>query len=139
MSFEEKGTWIYLVIALVVPVFYFANVLGQVGDTPVSEIAYVRPMVTAIVVAIVVAIVAHIVVAIGAPNEADKRDERDRNINRFGEYVGGIVLSVAAAGVLILTMAEFEHFWIANALYAAFILQALTTSVVKIVSYRRGL
>lgn len=138
MSFEEKGTWIYLVIALVVPAFYFANVLGQVGETPVTEIAYVRPMITAIIVAIVASIVAHIVVAIASPKEADKKDERDKHINRFGEYVGGLVLAVGAVGVLVLTMAEFDHFWIANVLYAAFILQALTSTTVKIIAYRRG-
>lgn len=139
MSFDEKSTWIYLVIAIVVPAVYFTNVLGQVGDTPVNEIAYVRPMITAIIVAIVASIVAHIVVAMASPREADKRDERDKNINRFGEYVGGIVLAVGVVGVLGLTMAEFEYFWIANALYAAFILQAITTSIVKLVAYRRGL
>jgi predicted permease len=138
MSFEEKSTWIYLVVVLVVPAIYFASILGQVEDTPVAEIAYVRAMITAIVIAIVASIVAHILVAIGSPKDADKRDERDRNINRFGEYVGGIVLAVGAIGVLGLTMAEFDHFWIANALYAAFVLQGLTSTTVKIVAYRRG-
>jgi hypothetical protein len=139
MSFEEKSSWIYLVLVLVVPAVYFTNVLGQVQDTPVTEIAYVRPMITAIVIAIVAAIAAHIVVAVASPKDADKRDERDRNINRFGEYVGGLVLAVGAVGVLVLTMAEVEHFWIANALYAAFVLQGITSSTVKLVAYRRGL
>ena len=138
MSFEEKGTWIYLVIALVVPAFYFANVLGQAGETPVTEIAYVRPMITAIVIAIIASILAQIVVLIASPQDADKKDERDKNINRFGEYVGGIVLAVAVVVPLGLTMAEFDYFWIANALYVAFVLQALTSSTVKIVAYRRG-
>ena len=138
MSFEEKSTWIYLALALVVPAVYFTTILGQYQDAPVTEIAYVRPMITAIVVAVIASIVAHIVVAIASPKDADKRDERDKSINRFGEYVGGIVLAVGAVGVLALTMAEFDHFWIANALYAAFVLQALTESTVKIVAYRRG-
>ena len=138
MSFEEKSTWIYLVVVLVVPGIYFANILGEVRDTPVTEIAYVRPMITAIVIAILASIVAHIMVAVASPKDADKRDERDKNINRRGEYVGGIVLAVGVVGVLGLTMAEFDHFWIANALYAAFILQGLTSTKVKIVAYRRG-
>lgn len=138
MSFEEKSTWIYLVVVLVVPAIYFANILGQVQDTPVTEIAYVRPMITAIVIAILASIVAHIVVAVASPQDSDKRDERDKSINRLGEYVGAIVLAVGVVGVLALTMAEFQHFWIANALYAAFILQGLTSTTVKIVAYRRG-
>jgi predicted permease len=138
MSFEEKSSWIYLVVALVVPAIYFANILGKAQDTPVTQIAYVRSMITAIVIAIVASIVAHIVVAIASPKDSDKRDERDKNINLRGEYVGGIVLAIGAVGVLGLTMAELDHFWIANALYAAFILQGLTTATVKIVAYRRG-
>jgi hypothetical protein len=38
-----------------------------------------------------------------------------------------------------LAMAEFEYFWIANAIYLAFVVSALTASVVKIAAYRRGL
>jgi uncharacterized membrane protein len=139
MSFEEKGTWISLALAIVIPAIYFTHVLGQVGQTPVAEIAYARPLVTAIIAAIVAAIVAHIVVAMAKPSEADQKDERDKRINRFGEYVGGIVLGVAVAGVLVLTLLEVEHFWIANAIYAAFILSAVTSSTVKLVAYRRGL
>ena len=36
-------------------------------------------------------------------------------------------------------MAKVEQFWIANALYLAFVLAALASAVVKIVAYRRGL
>ena len=38
-----------------------------------------------------------------------------------------------------LTLADYENFWIANALYLAFVLDALTSSVTKIIAYRRGL
>ncbi len=139
MSFEEKGTWAYLGLAIVIPAIYFRHVLGLMGPTPVAEIAYVRPLITAIVAAIAAAIVAHILIAVAKPSEADKRDVRDKDISRFGDYVGGIVLGVAVAGVLVLTMLELEHFWIANAIYAAFIVQAIASSIVKLVAYRRGL
>ena len=36
-------------------------------------------------------------------------------------------------------MADVEQFWIANSLYLAFVLAAITSAVVKIVAYRRGL
>ena len=55
------------------------------------------------------------------------------------EYVGGIVLAVGMLVPFGLAMAEFEYFWIANAIYLAFVVSALTASVVKIVAYRRGL
>jgi hypothetical protein len=47
-------------------------------------------------------------------------------------------MSIAAIVPLALAMAEVEHFWIAHALYLAFVLAALTSAAVKIVAYRRG-
>jgi NADPH:quinone reductase-like Zn-dependent oxidoreductase len=35
-------------------------------------------------------------------------------------------------------MAEFDHFWIANAVYLAFVLSALLGSTAKVIAYRRG-
>jgi predicted membrane protein len=78
------------------------------------------------------------VIAIAAPDDAGKRDQRDKDINRYGEYVGGLVLGVAAVVPLILALAEVDHFWIANTIYLAFILSATAGSIVKIVAYRRG-
>ncbi|MCH7610942.1 MAG: hypothetical protein IIB10_09715 [Chloroflexi bacterium] len=138
MSFEEKGRWAYMIVVLIVSAVYFAGVLGQVGVIPVSEIGYVRPMITAIIATIVATIVAYIVVAISAPSEADKKDERDKNINRFGESIGYSVLGLLILLPLGLAMAEFEPFWIANAIYLAGVLAATISSIVKIVAYRRG-
>jgi len=41
-------------------------------------------------------------------------------------------------GVLVLTMLEYEYFWIASALYLSFVVGTLVGSVVKIASYHRG-
>jgi len=134
-------------------------------DTPVSEIEYQWPLIWSFVV-VVVAIIGLIIAAtVGAiiaatvrnaidsrlrgeepsvevreadVRNADRRDERDAGIDRFGGYVGGIVLGVGALLPLGLAMAEREPFWIANALYAALVLSVLVSSAVKIVAYRRG-
>lgn len=136
---RRKSTWIQGVNAVGVYAVYLMTIFGQAQDSAVAEIAYQRPLLTAIGVAIVVSIVARIVVAIASPKEADKKDERDTNIHRYGEYVGYYVLVLGALAALGLAMAEFEYFWIANAIFLMFIPAALTTSVVKIVAYRRGL
>ncbi|MCC5581149.1 hypothetical protein IMZ11_36620 [Microtetraspora sp. AC03309] len=138
MSFGEKRSWIYAVSALVVSVVYFATVLGQVPGTDVTKIAYIRPMLTAIGVAVVLNIVASVVATIASPRDADKEDERDKEINRLGQHVGFYVVSVCALVPLGLAMVEAEHFWIANSLYLAFVVSAFTSSIVKIVAYRRG-
>ncbi|MEW9528382.1 hypothetical protein [Microbispora sp. NPDC049125] len=138
MSSEEKRTWIYVVVAVGVAAVYFATVLSKVPGTDVGTIAYVRPMLTAIGVGIAANIALNIMAATLSPREADKTDERDKQINRLGDYTGFYVMSVAAIVPLGLAMAEIEHFWIANTLYLAFVLAALASSIVKIVAYRRG-
>ncbi|MFD1937013.1 MULTISPECIES: hypothetical protein [Nonomuraea] len=138
MSTEEKRVWIYAVIAVGVPVVYFATILRQVASTDVAHIAYVWPLLTAIGVAVAVNVVASIVTAIAAPREANLKDERDTDIHRYGQRAEYYVLAVGSVAVLGLTLAKFEHFWIANALYLAFVLSALASAIVKIVAYRRG-
>lgn len=138
MSFDEKSTWIFAVIVVIVPGAYLATTFGQLQHTVVAEIAYQSPMLTAIGIAIALAIVAHIILVIASPREADKHDERDTNIYRYGEYVGNFVLWPGALVALGMALAEFEHFWIANAIFLAFALSGLISSAVKIVAYRRG-
>jgi len=138
MSFQEKSTWVYAVVAVIVSGIYYATVLGHVQNTPVTEIAYQGPMLATIGLGIALSIIGHVAAAISSPKEADKSDERDKNIIRFGEYVGSFALYAGALLALGLALAEFEHFWIANTIYSTFIVGALVTSAVKIVAYRRG-
>ena len=138
MSFEEKGTWAYTIVVLVVAAVYFASVLGPVGEVPVSEIEYVRPMIRAIIVTIVVTILAYILVAMSAPSEADKKDQRDKDINRFGQSIGYSVLGLLNLLPLGLAMAEFEQFWIANAIFLVGVVTGTIVSIMKIIAYRRG-
>lgn len=139
MAFEEKSAWIYAAIAIAFPVIYFAMVLGQLPRVAAGDIEFKVPLVAVVVGAIALTIAAHIVLAVAAPEDAGKRDQRDRDIYRYGEYVGGLVTSVAMVVPLILTLAEVEHFWIANTIYLAFVLGAASGSIAKIVAYRRGL
>lgn len=138
MSSEEKRTWIDVVVAVGVAVVYFATVLSKVPGTDVATIAYVWPMLTAIGVGIGASIVLNMAAAMASPKDAGKTDVRDKEINRRGEYVGFYVMSLAAIVPMGLAMAKAEQFWIANALYLAFVLAALASSIVKIVAYRRG-
>ena len=139
MSFEEKGNWVYLVVSVGTYLAYLSIILGRAGDVPIAEVAYVSTMLWTIGIAIALSIVGNIVVAISKPSEADKSDVRDKDINRFGEYVGGVVLAVGMLAPFGLALAESDYFWIANAMYLAFVLSAFTSSVVKVVAYRRGL
>ena len=139
MSFEEKGNWVYLVVSVVTYVAYLSVILGRAQDVPLTDVPYVSTMLWTIGIAVALSILGNIVVAISKPSEADKSDVRDKDINRFGEYVGGVVLAVGMLAPFVLALAESESFSIANAMYLAFVLSAFTSSVVKVVAYRRGL
>ena len=106
---------------------------------PGGETIIVRPTNNIYTALVAVAIVANIVAGmLSRREEVDRKDERDRQIHRIGEYVGFHVMSIAALGPLLLAMAEVDYFWIANALYLAFCLAALGSAATKIVAYRRG-
>jgi hypothetical protein len=137
MSFEEKGTWLYLVIAIALPIVYFATIVGQVTTVPVAEIAYQDRLLAAIAATIVLAIVGMIAIAIVSPDQ-DKSDQRDKDIDRRGEYVGGTVLAVAMIVPFGLAMGDIASFWIANTMYLAFVVAAICGTTVKLVLYHRG-
>lgn len=138
MSYEEKGTWLYLVVSLAGYSVYLALVLPRLAGTAVSEVEYIAPMLWTIVGAIVASIVLRIVVEIVWRSDEQRGDQRDRDIARAGDRVGYAFLVAGALGALVLAWLEVEWFWIANALYLGFVLMALASATVKIVAYRRG-
>lgn len=140
MSFQEKSNWVMMVLIAVVYGVYFAVVFGDLASMPgVRDVAYRAMLVGTVVVLTILAAVTHIILAVASPKEADTNDERDRSINRFGEYVGGFVLAATVFVGMGLAMVEIEHFWIANALLAGLVLSELVAGVTKAVLYRRGI
>lgn len=176
MSYEERGTWVYLVVSVGVYAAYVAVVLSRASD-PIIETAYQVPLLWSIGAAIVAAIVLRIIVEIGAgvargvgveiareiesrtgagtaagsgaavgagtriePRAVDsyRADARDREIDRLGNQRTWIVLALGALAALLMALAEWPHFWIANVIYLGFVLQAISSSIVKLVAYRRG-
>jgi hypothetical protein len=110
MSFEEKGNWVFLVVAVVTYLAYLSIILGRAGDVPLDEVPYVSTMLWTIGIAIALSIAGNIAVAISKPSEADESDVRDKDIKRFGEYVGGIVLGIGMLVPFGLALAESESF-----------------------------
>ncbi|GIG88692.1 hypothetical protein [Plantactinospora endophytica] len=139
MSYEEKGTWVALVVAVAVYLGYLAVVLGRLAGTPVSDVHYVSTLLLTIGISIVVSIVARIAVEIARPSESHSGDVRDREIHRLGERIGQQLLVASALAALGLALFEADHFWIANLLYLGFVASSVVGSVVKLVAYRRGL
>jgi hypothetical protein len=159
MSFQERQTWVEAVVTILVPGWYFVSIPSQAASAPVADIEYQWPLILSFIVLVAVIVVGIIVTTIASligsriaaaiergsaegieahEVDVDRSDERDAAINRLGGNVGGIVLGFAILVPLGLAMAEREHFWIANALYAAVVLSILASSAVKLVAYRRG-
>jgi hypothetical protein len=147
MSYEEKGQWVYLVAIVLTFGAYVAVVLGQANGGPLTDVDYIPVMLAAIGMGIALAIVGRIAVEIAGGiaaemaghDDSHDADVRDRDIGRFGEYFGGTVLGVGMVVPFVLTLAEFDYFWIANAMYLVFFLSAAVGAAVKLVAYRRGM
>ncbi len=133
VSFDEKVAWAYLVVAVLGYAVYLI-LLGVNGPG-----AYVPLLIGTVVGSIVANILARIGISISNPREADKRDQRDREIKVFGERVGQAFVVIGALAALVLALFETPWFWIANAVYLAFVLSAVVGSIATLVAYRKGL
>jgi hypothetical protein len=135
MTFLEKSNWVVLVVAVPTLLIYGAVVLPQVLGKPIAEVSWVEPMIFTIVGFIVANILGNVVAAASNPREADKHDERDREIDRFGERAGNWLVIGGSIVALVLAMTRADHFWIANAIFLGGIAAALLSSVTKIAAY----
>lgn len=137
MSYEEKYTWLYGVMA---PIGYavYLVLAFTLGGGPLDESTYVWPMVGTILGSIVVGILAGIVLGILNPKEAGKADQRDKEIGWFGERAGNSFVVIGALAALILCFFQAPHAWIANVIYLCFVISAILASLVKLSAYRRG-
>jgi cell division protein FtsW (lipid II flippase) len=138
MSLEEKRAWIFLIVTLCAYTAYVVIILGRAGEAPLAEVAYAATLLWSIVWAIAASIVLHIAASIASPRDAGKKDQRDREIHRFGEYIGQSFVILGSTAALGMAMFELPYFWIANTIYLAFVLSAILGSTAKLVAYRRG-
>ena len=135
MAFLEKSNWVALVVAVPTLLVYVALVVPQVLSKPIAEVSWVQPMIFTIVGLIVANILGNVVAAASNPSEADKKDQRDREIDHFGERVGNWLIIAGSCAALVLAMTRADHFWIANAIYFGGLAGALLSSVTKIAAY----
>lgn len=150
MSIPERRAWAQLGMTVAVYVVYLGLVIAAAGGGPIADADYIAPMIGTVIGGIVGAIVLEIILGIGVgvvagmrsgrreKPEREVRDERDRQIDRFGEAVGRAFLVIGGLAVIALAMLEAAPFWIANVMYLAFVVSALTDAAARIASYRRG-
>jgi MFS family permease len=138
MSHEEKGTWIYAIATIGAFGYYLVWLILKAQTTPPTEIAYVPTMLWIIGIAIIANIVGQIFVGIVSGKGTTKKDQRDLEIYKYGEYIGQSFVILGAVIALGLAMLKLDHFWIANVICGAFVLSALTSSLARLIAYRTG-
>jgi hypothetical protein len=136
MTMLEKGNWVVLVLTPVALVVYLAMLLPAMQGRAIADVDFAGPMIANIVFFIGANIVGNIGAAITNPAEADKKDQRDKEIDRHGERVGNAIVIVGTLVALVLAMARQDYFWIANAIYLSGLAAAVLASVTKIAAYR---
>ncbi|MEV6622836.1 hypothetical protein AB0M83_21815 [Amycolatopsis sp. NPDC051106] len=136
VTHEEKRVWILGIASIASYAVYLVVVLGRAGGRPLAEVPYVAALLWTVGASIVATIAASILAAMLSKDSG--KDQRDREIGRFGEYVGHSFVVIGAVAALLLAMVRAPHFWIANAVYLAFTLSAILGSVARIFAYRRG-
>ncbi|HET7014075.1 MAG TPA: hypothetical protein VFI65_09195 [Streptosporangiaceae bacterium] len=139
MSYEEKGTWAYLVATIGTYAVYLAIMLTRLQSTPASHVEYVTVLTWTVSASIVASTIIRTAIETARPSESRRRDVRDKEIARHGEYASRWFIAAAAFAALILAMVKSDYFWIANVIYLGFVLWAVSSSVLRLVAYRRGL
>jgi hypothetical protein len=139
VSYEEKGTWVYLVTSAGAYAVYLVIIVGRLASTPVAQVPYISVLLWTAGASMVANMAGRILVETASPSDSRRSDVRDREIYRFGEYASRWFLVAGAAVALVLAMAKADYFWIANVIYLGFVLWAVAGSVLKLVAYRRGL
>ncbi|MDO3704850.1 hypothetical protein Q3W71_24600 [Micromonospora sp. C28SCA-DRY-2] len=138
MTHEEKRAWIMLVVSAVGYAVYATVVLSRVDGEPLAATPYAGVLLWTIGGAIVASIVAEIAMGVVNPRASRVRDDRDREIGRLGDHVGQAFVIIGAVSALLMALAEWDWFWIANVIYLCFVLSAVVGSLAKVIVYRRG-
>jgi hypothetical protein len=138
MTYEEKGTWVYLVACTAAYAVYLAIVVGRLASTPVADVSYVTVLLWTTAASILAAMIGRTLVETARPSDSRRADVRDREIRQLGEYASRWFVIAGAGAALIMAMARWDYFWIANVIYLGFVLWAVSGSVLRLVAYRRG-
>jgi hypothetical protein len=86
--------------------------------------------------AIVASILAEIAIAVVNPRAERTKNVRDREIWRLGNHVGQAFVVIGAVAALLMALADWDRFWIANVIYLCFVLSAVLGSITRVVVYR---
>ena len=135
MTLQERRAWIRLAVAVAGYGAYVAVVLGNAGGRPLAQAGYAAALLWSVGGSIAAAVVLEVIT--GARRRGARvTDVRDREIGRLGDYVGQSLVVVGAVAAMLMAMAGWERFWIANVIYLCFAASAVLGNVTKVLVYR---
>ncbi|WP_238010619.1 hypothetical protein KZZ52_31165 [Dactylosporangium sp. AC04546] len=128
-----------LVTAVLAYAAYVVVVLRRAGDGALTDVPYAGPLLWTVGGAIVANIVLEIGLGVVNPRASRAKDVRDREIGRLGDHVGQAFVVIGAVSAMLMAIAEWDFFWIANVIYLCFVLSSVLGSVTKVLVYRGSL
>jgi len=137
MTHQEKRAWIMLVVSVASYAAYAAIILSRADGQPLPRIPYAEVLLWTVGSAIGASIVAETALGVVNPRASRLRDARDRQIGQLGDYVGSSFVVIGATAAMLMAMAGWDRFWIANVVYLCFFLSAVLGAVTKIIAYRK--
>jgi hypothetical protein len=138
MTHEEKRVWIRLVVGVIAYASYVVIVLSRADGRPLPSVPYAATLLWTVGAAILASIIAEIAMGVVNPRAPRIRDVRDKEIGQLGEHVGQSFVVIGAVAAMLMALAEWDWFWIANAIYLCFVLSAILGGITKVVVYRKS-
>ncbi|MBX6355246.1 MAG: hypothetical protein IRZ05_05230 [Micromonosporaceae bacterium] len=138
MTHEEKRAWIRLVVSVLAYSAYVVIVLRRADGRPLTEVPYAGTLLWTVGGAIAASIAIEIAMGVLNPRASRLRDVRDKQIGQLGDQTGQAFVIIGAMAAMLMAMAEWDRFWIANVIYLCFALSAVLGGVTKVVVYRKG-
>jgi hypothetical protein len=137
VAHQEKRAWIMLVVSAVAYVVYAVTVLRGADGHPLPRAPYAAALLWTVGAAILASVAAETALSVVNPRASRLKDARDRQIGQLGDYTGSSFVIIGAVAAMLMAMAGWDRFWIANVIYLCFFLSAIVGSVTKIIAYRR--
>jgi hypothetical protein len=138
VTHQEKRAWIMLVVSTAAYGVYAAIILGRAGGQPLPRVPYAAALLWTVGASIVASIVLEIALGVVNPRASRLKDDRDRQIGRLGDYTGQSFVIIGAVAAMLMAMAGWDRFWIANVIYLCFFLSAILGAITKIIAYRKS-
>ena len=137
MTHQEKRAWIMLVVSAAAYAAYAVVILTRAGGHPLARVPYAAVLLWTVGAAIAASVVAETALGVVNRGESRLKDERDQQIGRLGDYVGSSFVVIGAVAAMLMAMAGWDRFWVANVIYLCFVLSAVLSSATKIIAYRK--